>query len=130
MYVYLAYVCLDLVYLRALLEFLFDLGFHPDEDINTTVMPTIPAATYTGPITRAHACQLNYQVLPFLGNDANVHEKMLLLKLDTFILLTNEGPSLDKKDGHWSKIKHGDDGMRKGNKNGVTSDDSRTLKPP
>ena len=23
-----------------------------------------------------------------------------------------------------------DDGMRKGNKNGVTSDDSRTLKPP
>ena len=44
-------------------------------------------------------------------------------------LLTNEGPSLEK-DEHWSKNKHGDDGMRKGNKNGVTSDDFRTLKPP
>ena len=54
----------------------------------------------------------------------------MLPKLDTFVLLTNEGPSLDKRGEHWSKIKHGDDGMRKGNKNGVTSDDFRTLKPP
>ena len=38
----------------------------------------------------------------------------MLPKLDTFVLLTNEGPSLDKRDEHWSKIKHGDDGMRKG----------------
>ena len=28
----------------------------------------------------------------------------MLPKLDTFVLLTNEGPSLDKKDDHWSKI--------------------------
>ena len=55
---------------------------------------------------------------------------MMLPKLDTFVLLINEGPSVDKNDEHWSKIKHGDDRMRKGNKNGVTSDDSRTLKPP
>ena len=27
-------------------------------------------------------------------------------------------------------LKHGDDGMRMGNKNGVTSDDFRMLKPP
>ena len=54
----------------------------------------------------------------------------MLPKLDTFVLLTNEGPSLDKKDEPWSKFKNGNDGMRKGNKNGVTSDDSRTLKPP
>ena len=54
----------------------------------------------------------------------------MLPKLDTFVLITNERPSLGKKDDHWSKTKHGDDGMRKGNKNGVTSDDSRTLKPP
>ena len=40
----------------------------------------------------------------------------MLPKLDTFVLLKNEGPSLEK-DEHW-------------NKNGVTSDDSRTLKPP
>uniref|UniRef100_M8BPQ4 Glycosyltransferase 2-like domain-containing protein n=1 Tax=Aegilops tauschii TaxID=37682 RepID=M8BPQ4_AEGTA len=70
------------------------------------------------------------QVLSFLGNDSNVYENMMLPKLDTFVLLTNEGPGMVKKDEHWSKTKHGDDGMRKGNKNGVTSDDFRTLKPP
>ena len=101
----------------------------PDEDINTIVTPTAPAAINTGPITRARARQLNYQVLSFLANDSNVHEDMMLPKLDTFVLLTNEGPSLEK-DEHWSKNKHGDDAMRKGNKNGVTSDDFRTLKPP
>ena len=45
-----------------------------DEDINTIVTPTTPTTTYTGPITRARARQLNYQVLLFLGNDCNVHE--------------------------------------------------------
>ena len=55
---------------------------------------------------------------------------MKLPKLDTFVLLTNEGPGMDKRDEHWSKTKHGDDGMRNGNKNGVTSDDFRTLKSP
>ena len=69
-----------------------------DEDINTTVTSTAPTATYTGPITRARARQLNYQVLWFLGNDSNVHENMMLPKLDTFVLLTNEGPSLDDED--------------------------------
>ena len=101
-----------------------------DEDINTIVTPTAPTTTYTGPITRARACQLNYHILSFLGNDSNVHENMMLPKLDTFVLLTNEGPGMDKRDEHRSKTKHRDDGMRKGNKNGVTSDDFRTLKPP
>ena len=101
-----------------------------DEDINTIVTPTTPAAIHTGPITRARARKLNYQVLLFLGNYSHVHENMILPKLDTFVLLTNEGPSMDKRDEHWSKNKHGVDGMRKGNKNGVTSDDFRTLKPP
>ena len=54
----------------------------------------------------------------------------MLPKLDTFVFLTNEGPGMDKRDEHWSKTKHGDDGTRKGNKNRVTSDDFRTLKPP
>ena len=67
-----------------------------DEDINTIVTPTAPAAMHTGPITRARARQLNYQVLSFIGNDSNVHENMVLPKLDTFVLLTNEGPSLEK----------------------------------
>ena len=101
-----------------------------DEDINTIVTPTAPTATYNGPITRARAHQLNYQVLSFLGSDSNVRENMMLPKLDMFVFITNEGPSLDKKDDHWSKIKHGDDCMCKGNKKGVTSDDFRTFKPP
>ena len=54
----------------------------------------------------------------------------MLPKLDIFVLPTNEGPSLDKKDEYWSKIKHGDDDMHKGNKNGFSSDDFRALKPP
>ena len=67
-----------------------------DEDITTTVTPTIPAATYTGPITRARARHLNYQVLSFLCNDSKVHENMILPKLNTFVLLRNEGPSMNK----------------------------------
>src|SRR4051812_44703837 len=100
-----------------------------DEDINTIVTPIAPTTTYTGPITRVRARQLNYQVHSFLGNDSNVHENMMLPKLDTFVLLTNEGPGMDKRDVHWSKNKHGVEGMHKGNKNGVTSDDFGTLKP-
>ena len=56
-----------------------------DEDINTIVTATVPAAIHTGPITRARARQLNYQVLLFLGN--NVHENMMLPKLDTLFFL-------------------------------------------
>ena len=71
----------------------------------------------------------------FLKNDSHhLNERRdtfaSITKLDTFVLLTNEGPSLDKKDDQWNEIKDGDDGMSKGNKNGVTSDDFRTLKPP
>ena len=62
-----------------------------DEDINTIVTPTAATATYTGPITRARACQLDYQVLSFLGNDSNVHENMMLPKLDTFFCLQMKG---------------------------------------
>ena len=71
-----------------------------DVDINTIVTPTTPAAIHTGPITRARTRQLNYQVLLFLGNDSNVYENMMLPKLDTFVLLTNEGPGMDKSDKH------------------------------
>ncbi|XBI70467.1 hypothetical protein VPH35_064944 [Triticum aestivum] len=81
-----------------------------------------PEVSYLDSIT----CELELVPISF----SNVRENMMLAKLDTFVLFTNEGPSLDKKDEHWSKIKHGDNGMRKGNKNGVSSDDFRTLKPP
>ena len=97
--------------------------------MTTTVTPISPTVLPLGTVARAQIRQLNYQVLSFLGNVSNVHENMMLPKLDTFVLLTNEGPSLEK-DEHWSKNKHGVDGMRKGNKNGVSSDDFWTLKPP
>ena len=99
-----------------------------DEDINTIVTPTAPAAIHTGPITKARARQLYYHALLFLGNESNVHENIMLPKLDTFVLLTNEGPGMDKREEHWSKTKHGDDAMRKGIQNRVTTDDFKTLK--
>ena len=46
------------------------------------------------------------------------------------MLLTIEGPSTDKKDEHWSMIKHGDEGACEENKNGAVSGDFWTLKPP
>ena len=51
-------------------------------------------------------------------------------KLDTFVLLRNEGLSMDKKDGYWSGIKHGDGGAHAGKDYGPSSGDFRTLKPP
>jgi hypothetical protein len=55
---------------------------------------------------------------------------MMLPKLDTFVLITNEGPSMDKRDEHWSRIKHEDEGVREGIQNGVSSAYLSTLKPP
>src|SRR4051812_27003538 len=65
-----------------------------DEDISANVTPTSPPSTHIGPVTRARARQLNYQVLSFLANPSNVHEHMMLPKIDTFVLLMSEGPSM------------------------------------
>ena len=61
---------------------------------------------------------------------------MMLPKLDTFVLLTNEGPSLDKKYEPWSKFKHADDGMCKGTRTelqvmilGLWSHHNECMKP-
>src|SRR3954467_3142357 len=75
----------------------------------TIVAPTTPAKIPTGPITRDRAHQLNYRVLSFLGNVSNVHVNMILPNGNIFLLLTNEGPSMDKKDEQWSMFKHKDD---------------------
>lgn len=40
------------------------------------------------------------------------------------------GPSLDKKDEHWSMIKHGDEGGHIGDDKGVPGEDSTTLRLP
>ena len=37
---------------------------------------------------------------------------------------------MDKKDGHWSGIKHGEEVVRGGKHNGASSGDFCTLKPP
>ena len=101
-----------------------------DEDINNIVTPTAPAAIHIGPITRARARQLNYQVLSFLGDVSNVHENVILPNLVIFVLVTVEAHSMDKKNEQWSMIKHYDEGTCEGNKNGVSGGDFRTLKPP
>ena len=65
----------------------------PDEDINTIVTPTAPAAIHTGPITRARACQLNYQVLSFLGNPVtlrlwgSIRLRLFVFFMDSFFFL-------------------------------------------
>ena len=45
----------------------------------------------------------------------------MLPKLDTFVLFRNEGPSMDKRDDHWSMIKRRDKDARAGIKNGVSN---------
>ena len=96
----------------------------------TTVTPISPAVLPLRIVARAQICQLNYQVLSFLGNVSSVHENMMLPNLDTFVLLAIEGPSTGKKVEHWSMVKHGDEGACEENKNGGSSGDFRTLKPP
>ena len=101
-----------------------------DEDMATTVTPISPVVLPLGTVARAQIRQLNYQVLSFLGNVSSVHENMMLPNLDTFVLLAIEGHSTDKKVEHWSMVKYGDEGACEENKNGGSSGDFRTLKPP
>ena len=103
-----------------------------DEDIpsiDTTAVPTAPQIQ--GPITRARAKQLNYQVLSFLGTIPHIHENMMLPKSDMFVTLRNDGPSMDEEDKHWSMITHGGDGSKHLRiEDDAASGDFRTLKPP
>jgi hypothetical protein len=76
--------------------------YHPSID-----KPTAPTAEHIqGPITRARAKQLNYQVLSFLGTLSYIHEDMMLPKSDVFLTLRNDGPSMDERDKHWSMNMH------------------------
>ena len=96
----------------------------------TAVTPISLVVLPLGTIARARIRELNYQVLSFLGNVSSVHENMMLPNLDTFVLPAIEGTNTDKKDEHWSIVKHGDKGVREENNNGGSSGDFRTLKPP
>jgi hypothetical protein len=72
-----------------------------DEDIPSIDTPAAPTTEHIqGPITRARAKQLNYQVLSFLGTLSYIHENMMLPESDVFVTLRNYGPSMDERDKH------------------------------
>ena len=83
-----------------------------------------------GPITRARARQLNYQVLSFLGTLVSVKEHMLLPKGDVLLLIRNNG----MKDEQWSmkntRSRHDSQHARRSDDYGGTSVEGRTLQPP
>ena len=100
-------------------------------DIPSLDTPAAPAAIQIqGLITRARAKQLNYQVLSFLGNILHIHENMMLPKSDVYLLLRNNGPSMDEKDKYWSMIVYGDSSKRWRIEDDATTGDFRTFKPP
>jgi hypothetical protein len=102
-----------------------------DEDIpsiDTTTAPT--SEPIQGPITRARAKQLNYEVLSFLETLSHIHENMMLPKSHVFVTLRNDGPSMDERDKHWSMIVHEDGSKRLRIEDDATSGEFRTLKPP
>jgi hypothetical protein len=55
---------------------------------------------------------------------------MMLPKLDVFVTLRNDGPSMDERDNHLSMIMHGDGSKHVRIEEDATSRDFRTLKPP
>ena len=64
----------------------------PPPPWNTAATPaTSVSMQIQGPITRARARQLNYQVLSFLGTIPNLHENMLPPKTDVFVTLRKMG---------------------------------------
>jgi hypothetical protein len=93
-----------------------------DEDI-----PTVDASTaitppeMQGPLTRARARQLQQKVLSFLRATPDIHENMMLPKIDVFVSLRNDRPSLDEKDKLWSMYVDGDR-----NWIGIVGDDDAT----
>jgi hypothetical protein len=102
-----------------------------DEDIPSIDIPVAPTAEQIqGPITRARAKQLNYQVLSFLGTLSYIHENMILPKSDVFVSLRNDGLSMDERDKYWSMNMHGDGSEHERIKGDAVSEDFRTLKPP
>ena len=79
-----------------------------DEDISaidantTTTTPPLQ-----GHMTTARARQFNQQVLSFLQTTPNIHENIMLPKVDVFVSLINDGPSMDVRDKLWSMYVEG-----------------------
>jgi hypothetical protein len=100
-----------------------------DEDI-PTVDTTNAHPHVHGPLTRARARQLNYQVLLFLGTVPNIHENMMLPKSDELVLLRNDGHSMDERDKHWSMVIHGEDNKHMIQEEDAASGEFKTMKQP
>jgi hypothetical protein len=106
-----------------------------DEDITTIDTTDTPTTTHPlvhqlqGPLARARASRLNYQVHSLLGILPNIHENMMLPKSNVFMLLRN-GPSMDGKAKHWIRNVHGDGSQPARILDDTTSEDFKTLKPP
>jgi hypothetical protein len=102
-----------------------------DEDIPSIDTPVAPTTEQIqGPITRARAKQLNYQVLSFLGTLSYIHENMMLPKSDVFVTLRNNGSSMDERDKHWSMNMHGDGSEYERIQEDAAREDFKTLMPP
>lgn len=102
-----------------------------DEDIPHVDTTAAPTATIQGPLTRARARQLNYQVLSFLRTIPSIHELMMLPRSNVFVTLRNDGPSMGERDKHGSMITHGEDGSKRERfENDAATGDFRTLKLP
>jgi hypothetical protein len=100
-----------------------------DEDI-PTVDTTITHPHVQGPLTRARARQLNYQVLSFLGTVPNKHENMMLPKSDVLLLLRNDGLSIVERGKHWSMVIHGEANKHMIQEEDAAGEEFRTLKQP
>ena len=102
-----------------------------DEDIAMIDTTVPPIATHLqGPLARAHTRQLNYQVPSLLGTLPNNYENMMLPKSYVFMLIRNDGTSMDEKVKHWSIIMLGDGSELARIQDDAASEDFRTLKPP
>jgi hypothetical protein len=77
-------------------------------DITDTFITTHPlVAQLQGPLARARACQLNYQISSLLEILPNIHENTMLPKSNIFMLFRN-GSSMDGKAKHWIRNVYGD----------------------
>jgi hypothetical protein len=83
-----------------------------------------------GPLARARAREINYQVPFFVGTFPKNHENMMLPKSNVFMIFRNDRTSMDEKVKHWNIIMHGDGSGLARIWDDATSEDFQTLKPP
>jgi hypothetical protein len=65
-----------------------------------------------------------------LGTIPHLHEDMMMPRSNVFVTLSNNRPSMDERDKHWSMIMHGDDNKLVRIEEDATSGNFITSKPP